>query len=138
MIIINSKEKKIYLFEIIFLIIAIALAATAIYFLINPAYEAKKARDNERESVVNEIVNKIVEKFNEEEVKLSFNKIVPCNDEFTKIGFGNNEVDLKSALDIEMDIKEDEYEICRSFDSDFIMVRAVNAETKTIEITRKL
>jgi hypothetical protein len=145
---IDKKKKRFYIFEILGMILIIALLVVIAIILVNPSKRATDTRNSQRlqdmQTLMGALENYLKQDIN---AKDNIKQITFCGDGYITIGKNSDQIDLESMLVdkylkvmIKDPLAKDEtgYEICRSFDGTRFMINAKMAEGKTITYSAKV
>ncbi len=146
--IINTKQKRIFLLEVVSLIILpIILVVGIFYVVLNPEYKKIEENNSTRETHLISILDAIDKYINGDEGAYDFlSEVEFCGEGWSEIGKDSNQVDLYSVLvpnylteplsDPSFGDKIG-YDICRSYDVERFQLRAPYAESKTIIVGQR-
>ncbi|MDD3646957.1 MAG: prepilin-type N-terminal cleavage/methylation domain-containing protein [Candidatus Dojkabacteria bacterium] len=146
----NAREKGLSLIEIIIAISIIAILGTITFVALKPSKYALESRDIERESETLTILNKLYQYLADDnsidDLETAVGIIGECGVSYSSIGTSG--INLAAVLvddymqeipiDPSRDCSETDtcYDICKNSGNMTITVKAPNAETKTIEVSR--
>jgi len=142
---IDRKLKIIYFFEVISMITIIVLIVLSIVLYINPEYIEKTNRDKTRENDLNAIANAIENYYHQDFGAHNFlMNIKYCGFGWSDIGIEEESINLESVLvptfidSLPKDPLQSNYRICRNSIGDRFVLQATEAETKIVEVMKKL